>query len=117
MTAWVAAAMLIVQLSLGIFGARRRMLRGTHIVLGVLLPLLTCAHAWLSMERVPMKSMNLAGLWLATAALLMLGAQVLFGMALIGSSENRDLTKRTHLMLGLGILALASVHVLLAGTP
>jgi uncharacterized membrane protein len=112
-TAWVAAAMLLSQTSIGIFGVRRRILREPHIVLGLILPLLTFAHAWLSMKSVSMKSANMAGLWLATAALLLLGVQVLLGTALIRPSESSGSLKRVHLAVGLGILALASVHVLL----
>jgi len=84
-------------------------------VLGLILPLLTCAHAWLSMKSVSMKSANRAGLWFATAALLLLGVQALLGTALIRPSESPGSLKRVHLAVGLGILALASVHVLLIG--
>jgi heme A synthase len=109
-TAWMTAAMLLSQAPIGIFGVRRRILREPHIVLGLILPLLTCAHAWLSM-----KSANRAGLWFATAALLLLGVQALLGTALIRPSESPGSLKRVHLAVGLGILALASVHVLLIG--
>jgi hypothetical protein len=40
-TAWVAAAMLLFQASIGIFGVRRRILREPHIVLGLIF---TSAH-------------------------------------------------------------------------
>ena len=114
-TAWMTAAMLLSQAPIGIFGVRRRILREPHIVLGLILPLLTCAHAWLSMKSVSMKSANRAGLWFATAALLLLGVQALLGTALIRPSESPGSLKRVHLAVGLGILALASVHVLLIG--
>jgi hypothetical protein len=112
-TAWVAAAMLLSQASIGVFGVRLRILREPHIVLGLILPLLTFVHAWLSMKSVSMKFANTTGLWLATAALLLLGVQVLLGTALIRPSESSGSLKRVHLAVGLGILALASVHVLL----
>ena len=105
--------MLVSQASIGIFGERRRILREPHVVLGLILPLLTFAHAWLSMKSVSMKYANMAGLWLATVAFLLLGVQVLLGTALIGPSESSGSLKRVHLAAGLGILALASVHVLL----
>jgi hypothetical protein len=73
------------------------------------------AHAWLSTKSVSVKSANLPELWLATAALLLLGVQVLLGTALIRPSESSGSLKRVHLALGLGILALASGHVLLIG--
>jgi hypothetical protein len=112
-TAWIAAAMLLAQASVGLFGVSRRTLRESHIVLGLILLPLTFAHAWLSMKSVSMKSDNLAGLWLAAAALLLLGVQVLLGTALIRPSEGSGSFRRVHLAVGLGILSLASVHVLL----
>ena len=105
--------MLLSQASVSIFGAGRSIFRKAHIVLGLILPPLTFAHAWLSMKSVSIKSANTAGLWLATAALLLLGVQVLLGTALIRPSESSGSLKRVHLAVGLGILALASVHVLL----
>lgn len=112
-TAWVASAMLLSQAAIGIFGVGRSIFRKAHIVLGMILPLLTFAHAWLSMTSVSMQSANIAGLWLATAALLLLGVQGLLGTALIRPSESSGSLKRVHFAVGLGILALASVHVLL----
>jgi hypothetical protein len=112
-TAWVAAGILLSQASIGIFGVRRRILRESHIVLGLILPPLTFAHAWLSMKSVSMKSANMAGLWFATAALLLLGVQVLLGTALIRPAESSGSLRRVHLAVGLSILALAGGHVLL----
>jgi hypothetical protein len=109
----MAATMLLSQASIGIFGVSRRILRKPHIVLGLILPPLTFAHAWQSMKSVSMKSADMAGLWLATAALLLLGVQVLLGTALIRPSESSGSLERVHLALGLGILAVASVHVFL----
>lgn len=105
--------MLLSQASIGIFGAGRSIFRKAHIVLGLILPLLTFSHAWLSMKSVSMKPANMSVLWLATAALLLLGVQALLGTALIRPSESRGSLKRVHLAVGLGILALASVHMLL----
>lgn len=105
--------MLLSQASIGIFGASGSIFRKTHIVLGLILPLLTFGHAWLSMKSVSMKSADMAGLWFAPAALLLLGVQALLGIALIRPSESPRSPKRVHLAVGLGILALASVRVLL----
>jgi hypothetical protein len=102
------------QASIGIFGVRRRLLRKPHIALGLILPPLTFAHSWLSMKSVSMKSSNMTGLWLATAALLLLGVQVLLGIARIRPCESSGSLKRVHLAVGLGTLALASGHVLLS---
>ena len=62
-----------------------------------------------------MKSSNMAGLWLATAALLLLGVQTLLGTALIRPSESPGSLKRVHLAVGLVIIVLASVHGSAAG--
>ena len=105
--------MLLSQASIGIFGVGRSIFRKAHIVFGLILPLLAFSHAWLSMKSVSMKPANMAGLWLATSALLLLGIQTLLGTALIRASESPGSLKRVHLAVGLGILALASVHVLL----
>jgi|SRR5580704_5949939 hypothetical protein len=110
-TAWIVAAMLLTQASIGVFG--RRIRRESHIVLGLILLPLTFAHAWFSMKSVSMKSANMEGLWLATAALLLLGVQVLLGTALIRPSGLSGSLRNVHLAVGLGILPLASVHVLL----
>lgn len=107
--------MLIFQRSIGLFGVSRRIRRVSHIALGLILLPVTFAHAWLSMKSVSVKSANLPELWLATAALLLLGVQVLLGTALIRPSESSGSLKRVHLAVGLVILALASGHVLLIG--
>ena len=93
----MTAAMVLAQASIGLFGVSRRILREPHIVLGLILLPLTFAHAWLSMKSVSMKSANMAGLWLATAALLLLGVQVLLGTALIRPSESAGSIKRSSL--------------------
>jgi hypothetical protein len=115
-TEWIMAAMLLSQASIGIIGVGRRILRQSHVVLGLILPPLTFAHAWLSMKGVSVKSADMAGLWLATAALMLLGVQVLLGTALTRPSERSGSLKSFHLAVGLSILALASVHVLLVRT-
>jgi len=105
--------MLLTQASIGLFGVGRRIRRELHIALGLILVPLTFAHAWLSMKSVSMKSANMAGLWLATVALLLLGVQVLLGTALIRPTGRSGSLGKIHLAVGVGILSLASVHVLL----
>ncbi len=104
--------MLVAQALLGLLRVGRRILRRLHIVLGILLIPVTFFHAWLSMKTVSMKSANTTGLWLATAALLLLGVQLSLGTALIRPSGSRSLT-RLHLTVGVAIVSLAGVHVLL----
>ena len=111
-TAWMVAAMLVAQALLGLLRVGRRILRRLHIVLGILLIPVTFFHAWMSMKTVSMKSANTTGLWLATAALLLLGVQLSLGTALIRPSGSRSLT-RLHLTVGVAIVSLAGAHVLL----
>jgi hypothetical protein len=112
-TAWLAATMLLAQASLGMFKANRRVLREWHIVLGVILLPVTFAHAWLAMKMVPMKFASAVGLRLATAALLLLGVQLLLGTALVRPSGSSRSVRKVHLAVGLGVVSLAGMHVLL----
>jgi hypothetical protein len=110
--AWIATSMLLAQVPLGLFRVRG-FLRGSHIILGAILLPVTFVHARLSMKTVFMKSANLVGLWLATAALLLLGVRLLLGTTLIRPFQSSSSLTRVHLAVGLGILSLASVHTLL----
>jgi hypothetical protein len=112
-TAWMAAAMLLVQMSLGLCRANRRVLRRSHIALGVVVLPVTFVHAWLSMKAVPIKFAHAIGLRLATTALLLLGVQLLLGANLIRPSKSSPSLIRVHLAVGFAILSLAGVHVLL----
>ncbi len=109
----MAAAMLLVQASFGVFRVNRHVLRRLHIVLGIVLLPVTFIHAWISMRAVPMKFAHAAGLKLATIALLLLGIQLLLGTTLIRSSASSRSLRRIHLVVGFAIVSLASVHVLL----
>lgn len=112
-TAWMAAAMLLVQMSLGLCGVNRRVLRRSDIALGVVILPVTFVHAWLAMRAVPMKFASAIGLRVATAALLLLGVQLLRGAILIRPSESSRSLRRLHLVAGFAIVSLAGVHVLL----
>ena len=112
-TAWIAAAMLLVQMSLGLCGVNRRVLRRSHIALGVVVLPVTFVHAWLSMKAVPIRFAHAIGLRLATTALLLLGVQLLLGAILIRPSKSSQSLRRVHLAVGFVIVSLASVHVLL----
>ena len=105
--------MLLAQASFGLFRVNRRVLRGSHIVLGIILIPVIFVHARLAMKMVPMQFANAVGLRLATTALLLLGVQPLLGVTLIRPSEHSRSLRRIHLAVGLGIVSLAGVHVLL----
>jgi hypothetical protein len=113
-TGWMAAVLLLVQASFGLFRLNRRILRGFHIAVGLVLLPVAFVHAWISMRATPAKFTHAVGLRLATAALLLLGVQLLFGMTLIRPPENSRSLRRLHLAVGLVIVSLASVHVLLS---
>jgi hypothetical protein len=110
-TAWMVAAMLLTQAALGLSRANRHVLRRLHTVLGILLLPLTFVHCWLSMTTVSMRSANATGLWIATAAFLLLAVELSLGATLIRSSESARL-RSVHLAVGLGIVFPAGVHVL-----
>jgi len=112
-TAWMVAAMLVVQMSLGLCRVNRRVLRRSHIALGVVVLPVTFVHAWLSMKAVPMKFAHAIGLRLATIALLLVGVQLLLGAILIRPSKSSQSLRRLHLVVGFAIVSLAGVHVLL----
>lgn len=109
----IAAVLLLAQASFGLFSVNRRVLRGSHIVLGIILIPVIFAHAWLAMKMVPIQFANAVGLRLASTALLLLGVQLLLGVILIRPSEHSRSLRRVHLVVGLGIVSLAGVHVLL----
>jgi len=107
------AALLLVQMSLGLCRVNRRILRRSHIALGVVVLPVTFVHAWLSMIAVPTKFAHALGLKLATAALLLLGVQLLLGAMLIRPSDSSQSLRRVHLVVGFAIVSLTGVHVLL----
>ena len=112
-TAWMVAAMLVVQMSLGLCRVNRRVLRRSHIALGVVVLPVAFVHAWLSMKAVPIKFAHAIGLRLATIALLLVGVQLLLGAILIRPSKSSQSLRRLHLVVGFAIVSLAGVHVLL----
>ena len=113
-TAWTATGMLFVQASFGLFSMNRRIVRGLHIAVGVVLLPVAFVHAWISMRAVPARFASAVALKLATSALLLLGAQLLLGIALIRPTKRSRSLRKLHLMLGFVIVSLAGVHVLLS---
>jgi hypothetical protein len=111
-TAWMATVMLLAQAPFGLFRVNRRILRGLHIAVGLVLLPVAFVHAWISMRAVPARFANAVGLRLAATALLLLGAQLLLGITLIRPSKRSRSLGRLHLVVGLVIVSLAGVHVL-----
>jgi hypothetical protein len=113
-TAWMALVILAIQASFGLLRTNRRILRRSHIVLGVVLAPVTLVHAWISMRAVPARFTHAVGLRLATTALLLLGVQLMLGVILIRPPQSSRSFRRLHLAMGLVIVSLASAHVLLS---
>lgn len=102
--------MLLAQASFGLLRNGHRTLRPVHIALGFLLLPLILAHAWLSMNAQTMRTANAIGIWLATAALLMLALQLFLGTELIRSASSRS-SRKIHLAIGLAVLSLVGIHL------
>jgi hypothetical protein len=123
-TAWAAAALLLVQMLLGL-SLRRGMNSNRadsrdgvrlfiHAGLGLVLLPVTFVHAWWSMSSGSIRSANVAGLWIATAAIALLAIQLVLGATLIRRSDRKkQLARRTHFVLAIVLLCLAGVHVVL----
>lgn len=117
--AWITALLLCVQLCLGLAHSRAMSLSRTvrnfaiwaHTGFGCALPVLTFAHAWFSMKSAP-KASNMAGLWIATLALLFLILQVLIGIPLLRPRPEVSL-RGAHLTVAGTVIVLAGVHVIL----
>lgn len=91
LTAWITALLMGVQALLGLFcvrasaaarSARTWALAG-HATIGLVLPARAFAHAWFSMKLPGIHSTNGFGLWIATAALLLLAAQAITGTTMV----------------------------------
>jgi len=110
----VAATVLLSQASLGLLRVKRCLLRAWHVGLGLVLFSLTFVHAWLAMRVLPARFANAPGIWLATVAFLLLMVQLLLGITLIRPSVASRSLRAVHVTVGLGVVCLASIHVLLS---
>ena len=127
-TAWITALLLGAQASLGLLRVRalpgagnsvrsaRTWVLAAHVVIGLAVPPLALAHGWFSMKVPGIRRTSAAGLWIATAALLLLGVQAVAGITMlrVGDPE-RITTRRVHLALAVVLIGLAATHVLLNG--
>lgn len=119
-TPWNAALLLGAQACLGLLRARNVPISraglglaiGAHIGFGFALFPLTFAHAWFSMKAAAMSAPSIAGLWIATVALLLLFLQALIGISLLRSKCAVG-SRRVHLAIALVVMILAGVHGLL----
>jgi hypothetical protein len=83
-----------------------------HYGIGLLLPVAALTHAWLPMASIPIRRFDLTGLWLATAALVLLVAQAALGLALRqATAATRGGLRRVHFVSMLIIALLVAGHI------
>jgi len=87
-----------------------------HYWTGYLALGLSFYHAWVSMAFGRMPRTSLAGLWLATIALLMLFVQLVLGLVLQKARGSRAIARRLHFWSMVGIVTLVLVHIALNGS-
>jgi hypothetical protein len=125
-TAWMTALLLGVEASLGLLRVRALTAAGHlvrssrawaltgHTVIGLTVIALAFLHAWFSMKLPGIRGTSASGLWIATAALLLLAAQAASGMTMLRLTEPQRVTmRRLHLLMAVLLLVLAGVHVFL----
>ena len=87
-----------------------------HFWLGYALLPLALLHAWLPMAAGRARGANMLGLWLATAALVLLFVQLGFGLSRRGANPaHRSAIRVTHFWTMTAIAAAAAVHIWLNG--
>jgi hypothetical protein len=114
---WVLLALLAVTIALPYLLRRRpgaflRRMR-PHFWAGFAVPVLTLAHLAPSMASPWIRTVNVAGLDLASLALLLVLAQVALGARLRRARTGRRSLRRAHLATMLGIAVLVAGHVAL----
>jgi hypothetical protein len=83
-----------------------------HYGIGLLLPAAALAHAWLPMTSIPIRRFDLTGLWLATAALILMAAQAALGLALRqAAGATRGRLRRVHFVSMALIALLVALHI------
>jgi hypothetical protein len=87
-----------------------------HYWLGYLVAGLSFVHAWVPMQAGHMRRANMTGLWLATAALFLLGLQVALGLASRDSDlQGRRVVRGWHYWVMVAVVLLLTGHVWLNG--
>jgi hypothetical protein len=87
-----------------------------HYWAGYLVAGLSFVHAWVPMRAGQVRRANMTGLWLATAALLLLLVQLALGVALQDSRlEQRRAIRGWHYWVMVAVVLLVAGHVFLNG--
>ena len=85
-----------------------------HYWIGYALPVVAFAHAWLPMRTGNVRGMNMTGIWLATAALLLILWQITLGFLLRNPLQSSRRSLRTIHFWTMALLAgLILAHVAL----
>lgn len=92
---------------------RRRGGMALHYCIGYLIFLVLLAHMLVSMQAGMARGTSLAGLNLASLALLLVMLQVMLGMTLMRGGVALRPLRRTHFATMLGILVLSGTHIAL----
>lgn len=115
---WVAALLLVATVSVPYLvraapasDAPRRRWMGVHFWIGPSVFLVAFIHAWLPMSA-GVARQGLAGIWLATFALLVMVWQVAMGVRLRGSDvARRESRRRRHFWTMTAIVVLVLAHI------
>ena len=87
-----------------------------HYWIGYLVALLALMHAWIPMQAGGARGANMAGLWIATASLVLLFSQIVLGLGLkANASSDRQRNRRIHYWVMLGIVVAVAAHIWLNG--
>lgn len=115
---WIAALLLAATVAVPYFvraaatsGTPRLQWMGVHFWIGPVIFLVAFVHAWLPMSA-GVARQGLAGIWLATFALLVMGWQVASGLRLRGSDAARHQSRRRrHFWTMTAIVVLVLAHI------
>jgi len=110
---WGAALLLGIGISLPYFvraGYRSSLV--PHYCIGLLLPVLSLLHAWIPMAAIPIRRLDRPGLWIGTAALLVMVCQAALGLALRqAAGASRRGLRRTHFASMVLLALLVAGHI------
>ena len=85
-----------------------------HFWLGYLASAVSFAHTWFTMRSGSMRGINVAGVWIATVALLIMLWQIAVGLMLRDPTQSdRRALRRTHFWTMTLVAVLIGVHVAL----
>lgn len=86
-----------------------------HYWIGYGVLILGSAHGWMAMKPGRMASMNLAGLWFATAAWLLMLMQVVLGLYLQVPGQKRASLRAWHYWVMVTLVVYLGLHIWLNG--